>query len=79
MCSYVVYVHQGMEATDARVKTVKETLNMLRMVKQHGWEMELQRQIAALRSEELRWSFRAKLYNLVTNCIKWVLMHTEVH
>jgi ABC-type bacteriocin/lantibiotic exporter with double-glycine peptidase domain len=59
-----------MEATDARVKAVKETLNVLRMVKQFGWEEEVKKQIEAQRAEELKWIFWRKMYNLVNIIVK---------
>jgi hypothetical protein len=51
--------------TDARVKTVKETLGVLRMVKQFGWEARVKEQIDKAREEELKWIFWRKLLNLV--------------
>jgi ABC-type bacteriocin/lantibiotic exporter with double-glycine peptidase domain len=59
-----------MEATDARVKVAADTLNVLRMVKQFGWEEEVTRQIQIQRAEELKWIFRLRLYSLVNIAVK---------
>jgi hypothetical protein len=59
-----------MQATDARVKAVKETLNVLRMVKQFGWEEEVKKQIEAQRAEELKCIFWRKIYSLANIIVK---------
>jgi hypothetical protein len=59
-----------MEATDARIKAVKEALNVLRMVKQFGWEEEVKKQIEAHRAEELKWIVRSKIFGLAIMLVK---------
>jgi cytochrome bd-type quinol oxidase subunit 1 len=61
---------EKMAASDARVKAVKEALNVLRMVKQFGWQGEVKRQIEAQRAEELRWLFWRKIYSLLNTVVK---------
>jgi ketopantoate reductase len=62
--------HQKMAASDARIKAVTDTLNVLRMVKQLGWEAEVTKQIEAHRAEELVWIFRRKMLNLFIAVVK---------
>jgi hypothetical protein len=63
-----------MDATDARVKEVKDMLNVIRMVKQFGWEEEVKKQIETHRVEELKWIFWGKIYNLVNIVVKYALV-----
>jgi hypothetical protein len=57
------------------VKRVKETLGVLRMVKQFGWETRVKEQLDEAREEELKWIFRRKLLNLVNICINYTGEH----
>lgn len=59
-----------MKATDTRVKAVKETLNVLRMVKMLGWESFVRQDIDTAREEELKWIFWQKIYSLVIMLVK---------
>jgi hypothetical protein len=51
--------------TDARVRAVKQTLNVLGMLNQLALEEEVQEEIEALRAEEFQWTFRTKDHSLV--------------
>lgn len=75
-----------MKASDARIGSIKEVLNVLRMIKQFGWEDEvcrtyrrknvadgvsqMKRNVEERRNEELRWILRGKLYMIVNIFIK---------
>ncbi|KAJ8084403.1 hypothetical protein PM082_003172 [Marasmius tenuissimus] len=52
---------EGMKRTDARVQTVTETVNVIRMVKLFGWEGKMASRVADKREEELTW-IRKRLY-----------------
>ncbi|KAK1236146.1 hypothetical protein PQX77_000617 [Marasmius sp. AFHP31] len=52
---------EGMKRTDARVQTVTETVNVIRMVKLFGWEGKMASRVAEKREEELTW-IRKRLY-----------------
>ncbi|THU95701.1 P-loop containing nucleoside triphosphate hydrolase protein, partial [Dendrothele bispora CBS 962.96] len=55
-----------MKKTDARIETVTETMNVLRMVKMFGWERLMNERIAAKREEELTYIKRMRLLDLAT-------------
>jgi ABC-type multidrug transport system fused ATPase/permease subunit len=59
-----------MEATDRRVKAVKETLGVLRMAKQFAWQAKVQEEIDAAREEELKWIFWRKIYGTANMLVK---------
>ncbi|KAF9243737.1 hypothetical protein BU15DRAFT_59613 [Melanogaster broomeanus] len=62
-----------MEKTDARVQTVTETMNVLRMVKLFGWEKKMGERISEKREVELLLTWKLKLLELVNNNINvWV-------
>ncbi|KAJ6589849.1 P-loop containing nucleoside triphosphate hydrolase protein [Mycena vulgaris] len=69
-----------LKKTDARVQTVSETMNVLRMVKMFGWEKQMNGKIAEKREEELSWIWRRKLLDLanaiVNNLIPVLVMIT---
>ncbi|KAJ6589838.1 P-loop containing nucleoside triphosphate hydrolase protein [Mycena vulgaris] len=69
-----------LKKTDARVQTVSETMNVLRMVKMFGWEKQMNGKIAEKREEELSWIWRRKLLDLanaiVNNVIPVLVMIT---
>jgi ABC-type multidrug transport system fused ATPase/permease subunit len=62
-----------MKATDLRVTYIKEVLSILRMVKQFGWESRVKREIDAKREEELYWTFRRAILQLVNMVTKYGL------
>jgi hypothetical protein len=51
--------------TDARIKSVKEVLGILRMIKQFGWETSVKAQVSEVREMELKWIFRRKMLNVL--------------
>jgi hypothetical protein len=51
--------------TDARIKSVKEVLRILRMIKQFGWETSVKAQVSEVREIELKWIFRRKMLNVL--------------
>ncbi|KAH7929355.1 P-loop containing nucleoside triphosphate hydrolase protein [Leucogyrophana mollusca] len=56
-----------MHKTDARVQTVTETMNVLRMVKLFGWENKMDKKITEKREEELVWTWKQKILELINN------------
>ncbi|KAJ7141418.1 hypothetical protein C8R44DRAFT_763397 [Mycena epipterygia] len=62
-----------LKTTDARVQTVSETMNVLRMIKMFGWEKQMNEKIADKREEELNWIYKRKLLDLLNDIAKCVL------
>ncbi|KAF5338427.1 hypothetical protein D9758_012247 [Tetrapyrgos nigripes] len=62
-----------LKVTDARVQTVTETLNVLRMIKLFGWEQKMQGRIAEKREEELGWIFKKQILELMNGTINFVI------
>ncbi|KAJ3513917.1 hypothetical protein NLJ89_g2683 [Agrocybe chaxingu] len=60
-----------MKVTDARVQTVSEALNVLRMIKLFAWEEKVKERINMKREEELGWLWKVKLYDVVTNLLSY--------
>ncbi|KAJ7756352.1 P-loop containing nucleoside triphosphate hydrolase protein [Mycena metata] len=54
---------------DARVQSVSETINLLRMIKFFGWETKMSAEVAAKRQMELVCLWKRKLLDLVNGCI----------
>ncbi|KAJ7729547.1 hypothetical protein DFH07DRAFT_850204 [Mycena maculata] len=63
----------AMKKTDARVQTVTETINVLRMIKMFGWEKQMDQKIADKREEELNWIWKRKLIDLVNGTLQYVI------
>ncbi|KAJ7645869.1 hypothetical protein B0H17DRAFT_1186847 [Mycena rosella] len=61
-----------LKKTDARVQTVSETMNVLRMVKMFGWEKQMDGRIADKRDEELKWIWRRKLLDLANGLVNHI-------
>ncbi|KAJ7161077.1 multidrug resistance-associated ABC transporter [Mycena filopes] len=57
---------------DARVQSVTETINLLRMIKFFGWETKMSAEVAAKRQMELVCLWKRKLLDLGNGCIKCV-------
>ncbi|KAJ2927022.1 hypothetical protein H1R20_g10047, partial [Candolleomyces eurysporus] len=57
-----------LKKTDARVQTVSETMNVLRMIKMFGWEKKMNERIAQKREEELHYVWKRQV----------VVMHREL-
>ncbi|KAF7965838.1 hypothetical protein HWV62_41236 [Athelia sp. TMB] len=56
---------EKMKKIDARVQTVTETLSALRMIKLFGWENKIKDQLQVKREEELFWSRKARVLEIV--------------
>ncbi|KAH7908629.1 P-loop containing nucleoside triphosphate hydrolase protein [Hygrophoropsis aurantiaca] len=64
---------QKMKTTDARVQTVTETMNVLRMVKLFGWGPKMDRKITEKREEELRLIWKQKILEIANNNVGFVI------
>ncbi|EIM92492.1 uncharacterized protein STEHIDRAFT_127305 [Stereum hirsutum FP-91666 SS1] len=62
-----------MKTTDARVQTVTETMNVLRMIKLFGWEPKINERVAEKRDDELRWIRRRQLLNLLNGNMNYII------
>ncbi|KAG6808744.1 hypothetical protein H0H92_003040, partial [Tricholoma furcatifolium] len=54
-----------LKATDARVQTVTESMNVLRMIKLFGWEKKMEENIAEKREKELVWIWKRQILDLI--------------
>ncbi|KAH7930578.1 P-loop containing nucleoside triphosphate hydrolase protein [Leucogyrophana mollusca] len=75
---YVANRFQGiqveqMKKTDARVQSVTESMHILRMIKLFGWENKIGARVAEKRDEELLWTRRRQLLQLLSNMINFVI------
>ncbi|KAJ7578270.1 P-loop containing nucleoside triphosphate hydrolase protein [Mycena floridula] len=59
--------------TDARVQTVTETLNVLRMVKMFGWERKLKDKLEDKREEELVYVMRGRVLDMMNQSVNYLL------
>jgi len=57
--------NERMEKTDARVDVVTESVGALRIIKMFGWEDRIKARIAAKREEELKWTWKRRLMDLL--------------
>ncbi|KAH7883936.1 hypothetical protein F5I97DRAFT_2075294 [Phlebopus sp. FC_14] len=64
---------EKMRKTDARVQTVTETMNVLRMIKLFGWEQKMEARISEKREAELEWTWKFKLLDLVNNNLNFII------
>ncbi|KDQ56808.1 hypothetical protein JAAARDRAFT_36283 [Jaapia argillacea MUCL 33604] len=64
---------QRMKRTDARVQTVTETMNVLRMIKLFGWESKTAEQVAEKREEELTWLWKRQVLALLNGNINYII------
>ncbi|KAF8199828.1 hypothetical protein K438DRAFT_1918479 [Mycena galopus ATCC 62051] len=55
--------------TDARIQTVSEVINVLRMIKMFGWESQMDKKIANKRQEELNYIWQRKLLDLLNTTL----------
>ncbi|KAI3622081.1 atp-binding cassette transporter [Moniliophthora roreri] len=62
-----------MKRTDARVQSVTETMNVLRMIKLFGWERKMESRISDKREEELVWIKRKQYLELLNGTINYVI------
>ncbi|KAG9126177.1 hypothetical protein FRC07_004584 [Ceratobasidium sp. 392] len=64
---------ERMKKTDARVQSVTESMNVIRMIKLFGWEKKIKDQVEEKREEELRWYKKRQFLGLVNMNINYVL------
>ncbi|KAG2123601.1 hypothetical protein DEU56DRAFT_829341 [Suillus clintonianus] len=64
---------EKMHKTDARVQTVTETMNVLRMIKLFGWEEKIDTRISEKREVELVWTWKTKILELLNNNLNYVI------
>ncbi|KAL0579466.1 hypothetical protein V5O48_002572 [Marasmius crinis-equi] len=60
---------ERMKRTDARVQTITEIINVVRMIKLFGWERKMASRVADKREEELRWIKRRQYLDLVNDVV----------
>ncbi|QRW00074.1 ABC transporter transmembrane region [Ceratobasidium sp. AG-Ba] len=64
---------ERMKKTDARVQSITEYTNVIRMIKLFAWEKRVKEQVEEKRDEELCWYKKRQLLVLANNNIKWVV------
>ncbi|RXW23865.1 hypothetical protein EST38_g2012 [Candolleomyces aberdarensis] len=62
-----------LKKTDARVETVSETMNVLRMLKLFGWERKMNERIAEKRDEELLYIWRRQILDLINGSLNFLI------
>ncbi|KAJ6576978.1 P-loop containing nucleoside triphosphate hydrolase protein [Mycena vulgaris] len=55
------------KAADARIGTISETMNVLRMIKLFGWEEKMLTRVNDKREAELHWIWKRELFEWVAN------------
>ncbi|KAF9560869.1 multidrug resistance-associated ABC transporter [Agrocybe pediades] len=65
-----------MKKTDARVQTITEALNVLRMVKMFGWERKMSKRLDEKREEELRYLWKWMCLNLFNSAFTTLIPTT---
>ncbi|KAJ7919496.1 hypothetical protein B0H13DRAFT_2430321 [Mycena leptocephala] len=55
------------KAADARIGTIQETMNILRMMKLFGWEEKMLARVNAKREEELHWIWKREIFETLAN------------
>ncbi|TFK76776.1 hypothetical protein BDN72DRAFT_873327 [Pluteus cervinus] len=58
-----------LKKTDARIQTVTETMNIIRMVKLFGWERKMSEKLAEKREEELLWVHKRNLLEVLSSSV----------
>ncbi|KAJ6604251.1 hypothetical protein DFH09DRAFT_1300496 [Mycena vulgaris] len=64
---------QRLKRTDARVQTVTETMNVLRMIKLFGWERQMNERVAEKREEELSWIWKRQVLDLLSGTLNFCI------
>ncbi|KAJ7491024.1 P-loop containing nucleoside triphosphate hydrolase protein [Mycena latifolia] len=68
------FVQQGlMQRTDARVQSVSETMNLLRMIKLFAWEKKTEERISEARNDELNWLWKSKVLALFISTVNFTI------
>ncbi|KAJ7720271.1 hypothetical protein DFH07DRAFT_760895 [Mycena maculata] len=63
---------KALQKTDARVQTVSETMNVIRMIKMFGWEKQIHEKIAEQQEQELTWIWWRKVLYTAQAVLKLV-------
>ncbi|TFK76754.1 P-loop containing nucleoside triphosphate hydrolase protein [Pluteus cervinus] len=58
-----------LKKTDARIQTVTETMNIIRMVKLFGWERKMSERLAEKREEELYWVQKRNVLEVFSSAV----------
>ncbi|KAG9098020.1 hypothetical protein FS749_004906 [Ceratobasidium sp. UAMH 11750] len=64
---------ERMKKTDARVQSITESMNVIRMIKLFGWEKKIKQQVEEKREEELHWYKKRQWLGLVNMNVNYVL------
>ncbi|KAG8764714.1 hypothetical protein FRC12_007931 [Ceratobasidium sp. 428] len=64
---------ERMRKTDARVQTVTESMNVIRMIKMFAWEDKVKSQVTAKREEELHWYRKRQYLGLANIQVNFIL------
>ncbi|KZT18101.1 hypothetical protein NEOLEDRAFT_1152799 [Neolentinus lepideus HHB14362 ss-1] len=64
---------ERMKKTDARVETVTETMNVLRMIKLFGWEGKMSERLSDKREDELTWLWKRQILGLLNGNINYII------
>ncbi|KXN81115.1 ATP-binding cassette transporter abc4 [Leucoagaricus sp. SymC.cos] len=62
-----------LKRTDARIETVTEAMNVLRMIKLFGWERKMNDRIAEKREKELEWLWKRQVLELINGNINFAI------
>ncbi|KII86961.1 hypothetical protein PLICRDRAFT_275537 [Plicaturopsis crispa FD-325 SS-3] len=62
-----------MRKTDARVQTVTESINVIRMVKLFGWESKMTARMDEVRKDELVWLWKRQVLELLNGIINYLI------
>ncbi|KAJ7172815.1 hypothetical protein C8R43DRAFT_1208856 [Mycena crocata] len=57
------------KAADARIGTISETMNVLRMIKLFGWEAKMLARVNEKRETELHWIWKREIFECVANTV----------
>ncbi|KAJ7078496.1 hypothetical protein C8R44DRAFT_836696 [Mycena epipterygia] len=68
---------EALNKTDARVQTVSEMVNVIRMIKMFGWEKQMEDKIAEKREEELTWIWWRKVLYTTNDTVKYTIVMKE--
>ncbi|EJD04272.1 uncharacterized protein FOMMEDRAFT_106872 [Fomitiporia mediterranea MF3/22] len=64
---------ERMKKTDARVQTVTETMNVIRMIKLFGWEPKMNKSIAEKRDDELKLIKKRQFLDISNGTLNFVI------
>ncbi|KAE9395907.1 P-loop containing nucleoside triphosphate hydrolase protein [Gymnopus androsaceus JB14] len=68
-----IFQEKRLKKTDARVQSVSESMNVLRMIKLFGWECRMDAKIAEKRDEELIWIRRRQVLEVFNGILTYVI------